>query len=231
TRALMAHFGVSSQWEGATIVVPEQSYNPGKYQIESDWSAASYWYSMAALSDSCDILLKGLRDESWQGDRAIADIMEQFGVQSTFGPEGVRLQKAANWQPPSEEVSLDFTAVPDLAQTIAVVSAATGIPVYMTGLHTLRVKETDRIAALQNELSKLGVAVEVDEQDHCRIRTQIQPKAVTIDTYDDHRMAMAFAPLVLKVPELSFREPDVVQKSYPSFWEHMKLAGFRVNEW
>lgn len=231
TRSLMAHFSVETHWEEQSIVIPQKPYEGRAYQIESDWSAASYWYSIAALADSCDIRLTGLRESSWQGDRQIADIMHHFGVVSTFDETGVRLQKRSDWQPPQTEISIDFTAVPDLAQTIAVISAASGIPVYMTGLHTLRVKETDRIDALKNELAKLNVAVEVTAEDHIRINQQIQPKAIAVETYDDHRMAMAFAPLALRVPELSFQEPDVVQKSYPSFWMHLKMAGFRVNEW
>jgi 3-phosphoshikimate 1-carboxyvinyltransferase len=125
---------------------------------------------------------------------------------------------------------IDFSHTPDLAQTIAVVSAATGIPVHMTGLHTLRVKETDRIKALYNELLKFGVEMAIAGDD-CTIQGQIQPAEKTIETYEDHRMAMAFAPLALRQNSLMIDHPEVVEKSYPEFWDHLKAVGFEITEW
>ena len=159
TLDLMHYFGVSSHWEDNVIVVPEQAYVGKAYTIESDWSAASYWYSMATLDPNADILIRGLRKYSRQGDSRIADLMEPFGVFSEFNDEGVRIYRKPV-SPPQEALEIDFTTTPDLAQTLAVVSAATGIPVRMTGLETLRIKETDRIAALQNELGKFGIQME-----------------------------------------------------------------------
>ena len=229
TRALMAHFGAETHWEDQTLVVPEQPYRGRTYRIESDWSAASYWYSLVALAETADITLEGLRQHSWQGDSRIAELMEPFGVQTAYLPAGVRLTKRAV-APPAQMLDIDFTDTPDLAQTLAVVSAGTGIPLRMRGLHTLRVKETDRIEALHTELARFGVEMQV-EGDVCTVTGQTQPPSGSLHTYDDHRMAMAFAPLALRHDQLSIQEPEVVEKSYPEFWQHLALAGLRGNEW
>ncbi|MCL4159477.1 UNVERIFIED_CONTAM: hypothetical protein GTU68_067203 [Idotea baltica] len=231
TRNLMNHFGVETSWDGQTLVVPEKSYTAAEYTIESDWSAASYWYSLVALAEDkeTEVELLGLRKNSWQGDQRIAELMRHFGVKSRYTNEGVVLTKV---RPGSAKkiFEIDFTDTPDLAQTIAVVSAAKGMPVKMTGLETLRIKETDRIEALRNELAKFDVQMEVDGND-CLIQGKATPTKSTIDTYEDHRMAMAFAPMVLQQPTLMINDPEVVEKSYPEFWKHLELAGIRSNIW
>ncbi len=231
TLKLMAHFGVKSSWKEQTITVAQQKYQPGTYAMESDWSAASYWYSMAALADEAEILLLGLRPKSWQGDQSIVSWMKPFGVTTTFVPEGALLTKT---EAPARKkaLSFDFTHSPDLAQTLAVVSAATGVPLKMSGLQSLRIKETDRIAALSNELAKFGVAMTPQKDPNSfTIEGEFQAVNATIETYEDHRMAMAFAPLALRAPGLTFKDESVVVKSYPEFWKHCEKIGFKVNYW
>lgn len=228
TRSLMAHFGVDVRWEGQSLIVPEQAYQAGSYTIESDWSAASYWYSLVALAEEATISLKGLRKDSFQGDHHIHELMKPFGVHTEFEADSVRLTKVETPTDP-ELIEIDFSNTPDLAQTIAVVSAAKNIPVRMTGLHTLRIKETDRIEAIKNELAKFGVEVQVDG-DICTIEGQSVPSKQGIQTYEDHRMAMAFAPMVMLQPQLMIHEPEVVEKSYPEYWDHLKQVGIRITE-
>ncbi|MEO0472154.1 MAG: 3-phosphoshikimate 1-carboxyvinyltransferase [Bacteroidota bacterium] len=229
TRSLMERFGVKTSWDAQSIVIPEGTYSGGEYSIESDWSAASYWYSMVALADEAEVTLVGLRKKSMQGDQGIANIMKHFGVKTEYNAEGALLTKTTP-RNPRKPIEIDFTETPDLAQTVAVVSAATGIPVHMTGLHTLRVKETDRIAALEAELAKFGVEMKV-EGDDCTVDGQAQAADKSIHTYEDHRMAMAFAPMSLRQPELMIKEHDVVQKSYPEYWAHLRQVGIEITEW
>jgi 3-phosphoshikimate 1-carboxyvinyltransferase len=222
TLALMQHFGVQSDFTDNVIKVPAQSYGRAIYTIESDWSGASYWYSMVALAKEARVELAGLRQASFQGDSAIADIMVNIGVKTEFVSQGVILTKTDTLQP----FSYDFSDCPDLAQTVAVVCAAKGIAAEMTGLESLRIKETDRIAALQQELRKIGGDLEDLGQEVFRVkpatRIQGQPK---FHTYEDHRMAMAFAPLGLLTP-VEIEEPHVVRKSYPRYWENLAAMGF-----
>jgi 3-phosphoshikimate 1-carboxyvinyltransferase len=224
TRQLMAHFGVEVSWQGNTLLIPEQPYQRGSYTIESDWSAASYWYSFVALADRAEITLSGLRKRSFQGDQVIAELMRGFGVETHYTEAGVQLRQGKATDAPRE---IDCTAFPDLAQTLAVLAAALGQPLRLTGLHTLRIKETDRIEALANELSKFEVEVQA-ETDALQIGGGFQAKPALIQTYEDHRMAMAFAPLVLRTRHLSIYDPTVVQKSYPEFWQHVARAGVEV---
>ena len=231
TLDLMHYFGVSAHWEENVIVVKEQPYVAKAYTIESDWSAASYWYAIAALVPEADLFIRGLRKYSRQGDCRIADLMEPFGVKTTFKEEGIHLTRipAAS---PQEVLEIDFTTTPDLAQTMAVVSAATGISLRMTGLETLRIKETDRILALQNELGKFGISMAEVEPEVFQVTGTFTSSATPIETYEDHRMAMAFAPLALSQSDpLYIKEPDVVVKSYPEFWEHLELVGINHTEW
>ena len=228
TLDLMHYFGVSAHWEENVIVVKEQPYVAKAYTIESDWSAASYWYAIAALVPEADLFIRGLRKYSRQGDCRIADLMEPFGVKTTFKEEGIHLTRipAAS---PQEVLEIDFTTTPDLAQTMAVVSAATGISLRMTGLETLRIKETDRILALQNELGKFGISMAEVEPEVFQVTGTFTSSATPIETYEDHRMAMAFAPLALSQSDpLYIKEPDVVVKSYPEFWEHLELVGLII---
>lgn len=228
TRSLMEHFGVSSHWEGQSIVVTEQAYEKNSYTIESDWSAASYWYSMVAIAQEAEVTLLGLREASMQGDRGIVELMRNFGVDSRFTSEGVVLSKI---EPEAGEgiLEIDFSDMPDMAQTVAVISAAKGIPVKMSGLHTLRIKETDRIDAIYQELQKFGVEMNI-EGNLCTIDQTVSTHSPIVKTYDDHRMAMAFAPLLLTQNSLMIDEPEVVQKSYPEFWKHLEAAGVKITE-
>ena len=229
TRGLMSHFGVESRWEDQSIIVEEQIYQKNSYTIESDWSAASYWYAMVAIAEDAEVTLLGLRKDSMQGDRGIVELMKKFGVGSRFNKDGVTLTKI-NPQAGKGLLEIDFSDMPDMAQTVAAVSAAKGIPVRMTGLHTLRIKETDRIDAICNELAKFGVEVQVDGN-ICTIDGTVGKSSSIIKTYDDHRMAMAFAPLLFTQNSLMIDDPEVVQKSYPEFWQHLKLAGIKVDEY
>ena len=230
TLALMRRFGADCTAEGNTIRVGATPYQPTDYEIESDWSAASYWYALVALgaADS-EITLPRLRRNSLQGDQAIAEMMAHFGVETTFQAEAVHLRQVPR-RPVVEPLALDFTACPDLAQTIAVVAAALAVPVILTGLESLRIKETDRIAALQAELAKFGVALRDVLHDSFRIEAQaLTVSGQTVATYHDHRMAMAFAPLALR-GLLAIEGPMVVRKSYPQFWRELAKAGFAVSE-
>ncbi|MEL6591727.1 MAG: 3-phosphoshikimate 1-carboxyvinyltransferase [Bacteroidota bacterium] len=230
TRKLMAHFGVETEWVGErSIDIPAKEYSANSYTIESDWSAASYWYSLLALAEEGEVFLEGLRRDSWQGDQGIREIMKHFGVSTRFTKEGAQLTKK-KFKARKKPIHIDFTDTPDLAQTVAVVSAATGVPVFMTGLHTLRVKETDRIHALQTELAKFGVEMKVDGDD-CTVEGLAGPSEKSVETYEDHRMAMAFAPLALRQPELMVKHPEVVEKSYPEYWDHLAAAGIANQRW
>lgn len=201
--------------------------------VENDWSAASYWYSLAALSQQAEFYLKGLYKNSWQGDAVVANLYEVFGVKTTYLDDGVLIQKTkevATSHLPHH--TIDFTFFPDLAQTYAVTAVALNISTRLTGLSSLRIKETDRIAALKNELTKIGARVEVEDDDliiHKRASTDWQ-KAVTIATYNDHRMAMAFAPMVLLMDNLSIAGTKVVEKSYPHFWKDIEKIGITIKE-
>lgn len=226
TLSLMRHFGVESEFQGHVIQVPAQQYGKAIYTIESDWSGASYWFSMVALAKEARVVLLGLRRQSFQGDSAIAEIMLNVGVKTEYVSNGVVLTKTDTLQP----FSYDFSDCPDLAQTVAVVCAAKGIAAEMTGLESLRIKETDRIAALQQELAKIGGDLEDLGGGLFRVKpaTRIagQPR---FHTYEDHRMAMAFAPLALLTP-VEIEEPQVVRKSYPRYWENLEAMGFEVKE-
>lgn len=227
TLQLMQRFGVHATWLNDSIHVPEQPYHAASYAVESDWSASSYWFSIAALAHKADIRLLGLKTDSLQGDRVITDMMERLGVKSDFTDDGLQLTKIA----PVDHFEWDFTDCPDLAQTIAVIGAAKGICMKLTGLESLRIKETDRLTALQTELARFGIATqEVDGHTlyvHGDEATPLQASAEMVHTYKDHRMAMAFAPLALLHP-LQIERPEVVEKSYPRFWEHLTAATFSI---
>lgn len=223
TLAQMQHFGIqaNTDWSNGTIEIPAQSYHLRPFAVESDWSGASYWYSMVALSpfEGSSLELLGLKEDSLQGDSAIKAIMEPLGVKSTYTGRGYLLTKI----PAQSSLAWDFTDCPDLAQTICVVAAVQHIPLTLTGLESLKVKETDRVLALQNELKKLGASLVEKEANHLyevkgdfATVSTIEP----IETYDDHRMAMAFAPVAMQ-KEITLLDPSVVNKSYPSFWKHV----------
>jgi 3-phosphoshikimate 1-carboxyvinyltransferase len=223
TIAQMRAFGVevTENWSDKLLSVKPQTYKATTYSIESDWSGASYWYSVVALSpfENTKIELIGLHQNSLQGDSVIVDMMAQLGVKSTFTAAGVRLEKVAA----QDSFAWDFTDCPDLAQTIAVVLVAKNIRGEFTGVESLKIKETDRIAAIQTEVAKIGGACEeiISNEKYVVYRKTGELIAnPTIDTYDDHRMAMAFAPLAMLMP-ITIEEPGVVAKSYPSFWSDL----------
>ncbi|GAA4827463.1 3-phosphoshikimate 1-carboxyvinyltransferase [Algivirga pacifica] len=225
TLQLMQNFGISYQWEGQTITVPAQQYQAADYTVESDWSGASYWYSIVALAKEAEIKLLNLKKNSLQGDSALVEFMPHLGVESHFDEEGVTLKKGKC----VDYFEYDFTHCPDLAQTIVVICAALGVEAKIKGLKSLRIKETDRIQALYNELKKFGVTLTIIGDDEIHVpKADIQlTEQVLIDTYDDHRMAMAFAPLGL-LHQVAIDEPSVVEKSYPAYWEHLKSVGFEI---
>ena len=232
----MENFGIKYTWEGKTIHVPNQQYQPASYQVESDWSGASYWYSIVSLAKNAHVELLGLKPESLQGDSVIANIMTDLGVRSTFTSDGVLLEKKPI--PVNHNIELDFTACPDLAQTIVAMCSVKKIGLLMTGLESLKIKETDRVKALQNEIKKFGCELHEDygywslrfgAWAAARASQLSNKKPIPIDTYDDHRMAMAFAPLAL-AHDLEIENPDVVQKSYPRYWEDLEKVGFRLEK-
>lgn len=228
TASLMKHFGVRLDFTGNKISIEPQNYKATEYTVESDWSGASYWYSFAALAEKAEITLPRISLTSLQGDRAIADIAEHFGVKSTAGPDNtIKLTKTDS----KKEIRWDFTHCPDLAQTVAVICAAKGINGFFTGLESLRIKETDRIAALQNELRKIGADLIEDDPAHWRlIPSKSLPAKASFNTYKDHRMAMAFAPLATLMEEVEIENPAVTRKSYPTFWEDVKGFEFRFGK-
>ena len=224
TASLMKHFGVVTNVLADEIVIPHQSYRPEPFTVESDWSAASYWFAFAALAEKADLVLPKLLINSLQGDSAIAKIMDDLGVKSQFENGLLRLSKKES----KKELRYDFTDCPDLAQTVSVVCAAKNIKGYFTGLESLRIKETDRIKALQNELSKIGADLHEEDPEHWTlIPSASLPTQASFLTYKDHRMAMAFAPLATLM-DVEIERPDVVRKSYPNFWNDMKSVGFIV---
>lgn len=224
TAALMSLFGVRSSFEGNRIEILPQAYSPAEFTVESDWSAASYWFAFTSLAADADILLPRISLDSLQGDRAIVDIMKSLGVDARMEGDLLRLSKVKA----GNSIRWDFTHCPDLAQTVAVVCAAKGIEGTFTGLESLRIKETDRIAALQTELRKIGADL-VEQQDTWKlVPSRTLPKTCSINTYKDHRMAMAFAPLATLM-DISVENPGVVRKSYPNFWEDLKAIGFVIN--
>lgn len=227
TVKLLEHFGVSAIWEENFIRIQHTELKKQSYLVGGDWSSASYWYSVAFMADDAEIFLEGMKDDWTQGDQAIVDWMRRFGVTTTFSSEGALIQKQSVSFP--KMMKLDFKDNPDLAQTIAVMYAAKGIYATFSGLQTLKVKETDRIAALQNELKKIQVALDYsDRYDLYQLKGTFQSPMATIATYDDHRMAMSFAPLAL-IGEVYIENPEVVEKSYPEFWDDLKRAGFQVD--
>jgi 3-phosphoshikimate 1-carboxyvinyltransferase len=219
----MESFGITIQrdWGNMKITVAPQKYQAIPYSIESDWSGASYWFSAVALSgyQDSELELLGLKENSLQGDSVITQIMSQLGVKSAYTGRGFKLTKI----PTDSTLEWDFTNCPDLAQTVCVVASAKKVPLTLTGIESLKVKETDRIFALQNELAKMGTKLEEVEKNHKYLLTPapILQTPTSIHTYDDHRMAMAFAPLACLM-DITIEEPDVVVKSYPSFWKHLE---------
>lgn len=234
---MMREFGADADWsEVDTVTVKPKPYTQHDYFIESDWSAASYWYEILALTEDPEstFFLNGLMDGSKQGDSVVRYIFSLLGVKSAFHdkaenvPTTVKLRKVNTRMP---RLDYDFVSSPDLAQTVTVACTMLGIPFRFTGLASLKIKETDRIEALKQELLKLGYVLR-DENDDTLIWNgeRCTPSLEPIDTYEDHRMAMAFAPAAIKFPGLRINNPGVVSKSYPSFWDSLRSIGFTIEE-
>jgi len=231
TARLMQMFGVRVFWTGRHIRIDPQVYQPIPFTVENDWSAASYWYEIAALAgNSADIELTGLEQNSLQGDAEVAKIFESI-VSTDYDDFSSSTYIRKESIIPRMSMNHDFTNEPDLAQTLAVTCCLSDIPFHFTGLQSLRIKETDRISALQTELKKLGCAVKTSEAAMTWTGERCEPeKDPIITTYKDHRMAMAFAPACLKTGKIRISDPGVVSKSYPGFWKDLETAGFAINE-
>lgn len=228
TLEMLKECGINYVFTDNQIQIDNQQYKSSTLFVEPDWSAASYWYAMVALSEEGHIILPGLKEQSLQGDMAIVEIMKHFSVDSSFKEDGLHLRKSNNI---STKTIFDFKECPDLAQTVIVIAAAQRKDLTFTGLETLKIKETDRINALQNEIAKFGVELIADgEIYHLKTSNFHRPQSITFQTYEDHRMAMAFAPLTLIFNQIVIEEPRVVEKSYPTFWEHLKAQGFEIVE-
>ncbi|MBD3592206.1 3-phosphoshikimate 1-carboxyvinyltransferase [Bacteroides sp. GM023] len=230
TLQLMQDFGAKAAWTSPeSISVAPQPYTSIPFTVESDWSAASYWYQIVALSPRAEIELLGLFHNSYQGDSRGAEVFSRLGITTEFTPKGVKLKKTGK---APERLEEDFVDIPDLAQTFVVTCVLMNIPFRFTGLQSLKIKETDRIAALRNELRKLGYVIE-EENDSILTWNgeRCDPdETPVIATYEDHRMAMAFAPAIFRCPNIQIADPQVVTKSYPGYWEDLKQAGFQVTE-
>ncbi|MCX2586347.1 3-phosphoshikimate 1-carboxyvinyltransferase [Pedobacter sp. MR22-3] len=229
TLDMLAEVGIQHSWTGNSITIEPQAFKAGTLIVEPDWSAASYWYSIAALADEAEISLPALKDKSLQGDSQIQKIMKIFGIATEKTEKGISISNLGLSLETNQ--ALDLKTCPDLAQTVIVIAAVLGKNMSFTGLETLKIKETDRIAALQNELAKIGVTLTEDNLVYTLNTDELHfPEKITVATYEDHRMAMAFAPLALLISEVEIEDMQVVEKSYPHFWEDLKKAGFDVKE-
>ena len=227
TLALLESLGVESNFEGQTIrVEPQKKPKRIPQIVESDWSSASYFFSVVALADQSEIHLTSYKKHSLQGDSVLREIYRELGVASSIEEETLKLKKAIVDLP--EVLHWDLSKAPDIAQTIAVTCYGLGIGCKLTGLHTLKIKETDRLQALYNELTKLGARIKITK-DSLELTSGSNFIAnCSVPTYNDHRMAMAFAPLALKIP-LTIEDAEVVSKSYPSFWDDLEQINFKIN--
>jgi 3-phosphoshikimate 1-carboxyvinyltransferase len=234
---MMNESGADADWTSAdTILVKPKPYKTGEYLIENDWSGASYWYEMMALKEDPDakLVLTGLKDGSKQGDSVARYIFSMLGVKTIFEsktsrkPQQVTIKANGRCLP---KLEYDFVNSPDLAQTFVVTCAAKGVKFHFKGLSTLKIKETDRIEALKKEMRKLGYVIKSrNDSELIWDGETCEPQLhLGIDTYEDHRMALAFAPYALKSGEIIINNPDVVTKSYPHFWESLMEAGFEID--
>lgn len=228
TLSLMKRFGVDAQWIDSTIKIQKQSYQAKDFVVEADWSAASYYYALAAFSDNLHLHLGGLFKNSLQGDSILAEMMIQFGIETEYLADGLILTKGKASS--VDSFNWNFIKCPDIAQTLAVVCGGLGIDGSFTGLSTLKIKETDRVQALENELKKVAVnfvETETRQGVSCQMDGKAKVDSPVFSTYEDHRMAMAFAPLAM-FGTVNIEEPMVVVKSYPNFYEDLKKLGFTI---
>jgi 3-phosphoshikimate 1-carboxyvinyltransferase len=228
TLSLLTQLGIENSFEGNKIkVYPKKEIQKQTVVVESDWSSASYFYSIIALADvGSEINLSAYKKESLQGDSCLAEIYQHFGVQTTFGKNSINLKKVK--VSTKEILEIDLKNAPDIAQTIAVTCFAEGIACNLSGLHTLKIKETDRLVALHDELSNLGATISVTDISLHLKKSSVINENIAIKTYNDHRMAMAFAPLALRVP-IKILNAEVVTKSYQKFWEDIQQIGIKID--
>ena len=229
TLGILNEFGVKSEFKAQEIYVPKQAYKIMPYTVEGDWSGASYWFSFMALAGEGKLYLDGLKRHSLQGDSNLAPVFEKLGVKAQFSKRGMFIEKVAT---NCKKLVYDFNQMPDLAQTFAVCSALKGIPFHFSGLETLKIKETDRIHALITEMGKLGYEVYEPQEGELAWDGEMKEaqKDIVIETYHDHRMAMAFAPIAMINDQITINDPMVVSKSYPQFWEQLQQLGFTYNK-
>jgi len=223
TDSLMKEFGVTCQFDSDKIVIPKGNYSSTELTIEADWSAASYWFAFVALAEEAHITLKNVSMKSLQGDRVIVEAMEKLGVQSTYASNALTLTKKST----ESIIEWDFKDCPDLAQTILPVCAAKNVRGIFTGLESLRIKETDRIAALQNELSRIGASLVENGNTWILNPSESIPEKADFATYHDHRMAMGLAPLATLL-DVNFDDSTVINKSYPGYWDDCTSVGLTI---
>nr|WP_299384927.1 3-phosphoshikimate 1-carboxyvinyltransferase [Allomuricauda sp.] len=229
TLGLLEQIGAQTQFQGNKIsVAPLKKAEDVILVVESDWSSASYFYSVAALCEmGTKIQLSAYKENSLQGDSVLANIYRDFGIETSFSQNRITLHKVAECE--KEHVEYDLANAPDIAQTIAVTCFGLGMGCHLTGLHTLPIKETDRLGAMKTELEKVGAQVEIDHESLTLKPSNAIVPNKSIDTYHDHRMAMAFGPLALKT-NLFVNDAEVVSKSYPDYWNDLKTLGFNIEE-
>ena len=229
TLAMMEKYGVATKWEGNVITVRPQNYAPTTLTVEPDWSAASYWYEMVALLPGSEVKLLGLGKTSLQGDANVANLFNDLGVTTEYVSDGIIIRKTKK---PTKKFFHDFVNEPDLAQTFAVTCCLLGVRFVFSGIQSLKIKETDRIEALKNEMKKLGYLIYDSENSILEWNGErCEPDATpVIKTYEDHRMAMAFAPAAIKFGTITIAEPKVVTKSYPAYWDDLKSVGYNIEE-
>lgn len=228
TQRIMDQLGFETAFDGNQIAIqPASKIETNQWTVESDWSSASYFYSIVALALRSEITLNSYFEESRQGDAALTEIYKKFGVKTTHSDGKITLSKTADFTLPNY-IMINLKNTPDLAQTIAVTCLGLNIDCKLTGLHTLKIKETDRLAALKIEIEKLGAKVKITDRSLELVNTGNINKNIFIDTYNDHRMAMAFAPIALKAP-ININNAGVVSKSYPDFWDDLRKIDFDQN--
>ncbi len=229
TAKLMEEYGIHLKWEGSRIKIKPQSYKPISFKVESDWSAASYWYEMVSLFPNSEVTLLGLQEGSYQGDANLINLFKDLGVSTEFVSDGVIIRKVKKT---AKKFFHNFVSEPDLAQTFAATCCLLHVPFIFSGVQSLRIKETDRIEALKTELKKLGFVLRETDSEMLEWdgeRCFVEENAA-IDTYDDHRMAMSLSPAAIPYRSLIINDPHVVSKSYPNFWGDLQKAGFTVEE-
>jgi 3-phosphoshikimate 1-carboxyvinyltransferase len=228
TLALLKDLDIQTSFEGNVIkVYPKEAVETKEMVVESDWSSASYFFSLVALADAAKITLSSYKENSLQGDSELVSLYEKMGVKTTFQQNKMTLEKVSGFY--YQDVNFELNNTPDIAQTIVVTCLGLGIGCHLTGLHTLKIKETDRLEALKIELTKLGANISVTNDSLTLVPSQNINHNIHIATYNDHRMAMAFAPLAIKVP-IIIDDAEVVSKSYPDFWSDLKALNFQASE-